>query len=96
MLDSLVAGADSGISSEVAHGLMHRAVSFFVEAGASTADALPAATSVSAEACGLGDRKGLLRRGYDADIIVVNGNLRPDVAALSDVCSVVLGGTVIR
>lgn len=91
-----VAGADSGISSEVAHGLMHRAVSFFVEAGASTADALASATSVSAQACGLGNRKGLLRRGYDADIIVVNGDLRTDVAALSDVRSVVLGGSVIR
>jgi imidazolonepropionase-like amidohydrolase len=91
-----LAGADSGISSEVAHGLMHRAVSFFVEAGASTADALASATSVSAQACGLGNRKGLLRRGYDADIIVVSGDLRTDVAALSDVRSVVLGGAVIR
>ena len=53
-------------------------------------------TSVSAQACGVGDRKGLLRKGYDADIIVVNGDLQADVAALSDVRAVVLGGTVVR
>jgi imidazolonepropionase-like amidohydrolase len=44
----------------------------------------------------VGDRKGLLRKGYDADIIVVNGDLQADVTALSDVRSVVLGGTVVR
>jgi imidazolonepropionase-like amidohydrolase len=91
-----VAGADSGIAPHMAHGLIHRAVSFFVEAGASTVDALAAATYVSAEACGLGDRKGLLRKGYDADVIVVDGDLQVDVAALSDVRSVVLGGTIVR
>jgi imidazolonepropionase-like amidohydrolase len=91
-----VAGSDSGISPELAHGLMHRTVSFFVEAGASVADALAAATSVAAEACGLGDRKGLLRKGYDADIIVVDGDLQADVTALAGVRSVVLGGTVVR
>jgi imidazolonepropionase-like amidohydrolase len=91
-----VTGADSGIAPHVAHGMMHRAVSFFVDAGASAADALAAATSVSAQACGVGDRKGLLRKGYDADIIVVNGDLQADVTALSDVRSVVLGGTVVR
>ena len=53
-----VTGADSGIAPHMAHGLLHRSVSFFVEAGASTADALAAATSVSTEACRMGDRKG--------------------------------------
>jgi imidazolonepropionase-like amidohydrolase len=91
-----VAGADSGISPHMAHGLLHRSVSFFVDAGATVADAVAAATSVSAEACGLDDRKGRLRRGYDADVIVVNGDLQADVGALSDVRSVVLGGIVVR
>ena len=91
-----VAGADSGIAPEVAHGLLHRSVSFFVEAGASPAEALAAATSVSAQACGVGSRKGLLRRGYDADVVVVDGDLASDVANLSRVRSVVLGGAVVR
>ncbi|HEY5843976.1 MAG TPA: amidohydrolase family protein, partial [Mycobacterium sp.] len=78
-----VAGADSGIAPHMAHGLLHRAVSFFVEAGASVTDALAAATSVSAQACGVDDRKGWLRKGYDADVIVVNGDLRAGVGALS-------------
>jgi imidazolonepropionase-like amidohydrolase len=91
-----VAGADSGIAPHMAHGLMHRAVAFFVEAGASVADALAAATSVAAEACGVDDRKGLLRTGYDADIVLVNGDLQADVATLADVRSVILGGNVVR
>jgi len=65
----------------MAHGLMRQAVSFFVEAGASGADALAAATSVSAEACGLDDRKDWPRMGYDADILVANGDVQADVAA---------------
>lgn len=91
-----VAGADSGIAPEVAHGLLHRSVSFFVEAGASLATALAAATSVSAQACAVGDRKGRLRQGYDADVLVVEGDLTSDVGALGRVRSVVLGGSVVR
>ena len=91
-----VTGADSGIGPQMAHGLMHRSVSFFVEAGAPVAEALAAATAVSAEACGVGRRKGLLRKGYDADIIVVNGDLEADANALADVRTVVLGGTVLH
>lgn len=90
-----VAGSDSGIAPHVAHGLIHRAVCFFVEAGASTTDALASATSGAAQACGLGHRKGLLRRGYDADVLVVSGDLQADVAALSEVRSVVLGGSLV-
>lgn len=91
-----VAGADSGIAPHMAHGSIHRAVSFFVEAGASVTDALAAATSWAAQACGVQDRKGWLREGYDADVIAVRGDLRTDVTALSDVRTVVLGGIIVR
>ena len=37
-------------------------------------DALRAITSVPAEICGLGNRIGKLSQGYDADIVIWNGN----------------------
>ena len=57
---------------------------------------LPPRPQSPAEAWGHDDRKDLLRKGYDADILEVNGDVQADVAALADVRSVVLGGTVVR
>ena len=88
----LVAGADSGISDGQPHGGVGRAVVAFAEAGVSTETALGAATAVAAEACGLGERKGRVRIGYDADLIVVDGDLRTRLENLSRVKAVVLQG----
>lgn len=87
-----VTGQDSGINPFMGHGKLAAAAAFFVEAGASSAQALTASTSLAATACGVADRKGLLRRGYDADILVVDGDLRAGISALADVRSVVKGG----
>ena len=65
-----------------------------LDAGASATDALAAATSVAATACGLGDRKGLLRQGFDADIVVSAGDLRATTGALGEPRCVVLDGAV--
>jgi imidazolonepropionase-like amidohydrolase len=92
----LVTGSDAGIGSAMAHGGLFRPASFLVEAGASTADAVAASTSIAAEACGVGGRKGFLRNGYDADLLIVDGNLQADIGALRNVRSVVLGGVVVR
>ena len=64
----------------------------FVDAGATPAEALAASTSIAARACGLGDRKGMLRKGYDADILIVVGDLRAGLGALADVRAVLKGG----
>jgi N-acetylglucosamine-6-phosphate deacetylase len=45
--------------------------------GVSLADALLMASSTPAEAIGLGDRKGRLAAGYDADIVMLDANLVP-------------------
>jgi imidazolonepropionase-like amidohydrolase len=63
--------------------------------GASIADAVAASTSVAAGACGIGDRKGFLRNGFDADVLVVAGDLQADIKSLGDVRSVVLSGAVV-
>ena len=87
-----VTGGDSGISSWMAHGQIHNSAAFLVEAGASTTDAAAAATSRAAEACGLGDRKGRIRPGFDADILVVGGDLSRDINHLRDVRAGIVQG----
>ena len=53
----------------------HRDGAALDEAGLSTAATLVAATFAAARVCGLGHRKGLLQDGFDADLIVVDGDL---------------------
>jgi imidazolonepropionase-like amidohydrolase len=91
-----VAGRDSGLQSWLAHGSMWNAVAFYVEAGATTAEAAAAATSRAAEACGIADHCGRLRVGYDADILVVGGDVQADITRLADVRAVVLRGERVK
>jgi imidazolonepropionase-like amidohydrolase len=89
----VVCGSDSGIGPAKPHGaILPVAVASLVNGGISATDALATATSVSASACGLGDRKGRLRAGYDADMVVVPGNPTVDIAVLGHVTTVYLGG----
>lgn len=53
---------------------------------------LVASTSTAAEVCGLGTATGSLRRGYDADLLVVDGDLATDLDLLWQVRQVVLRG----
>jgi len=88
----LVAGRDSGIAPQLAHGSMHEGVEFLVDAGASEAEALISATSRAAGACGVGQTKGSLRPGFDADVLVVDGDLSSDIGRLGEVRAVFLAG----
>lgn len=88
----LIAGADSGIGSGKPHGVLPVTVQFYVAGGVPVIDALAAATSVAAASCGLGTRKGRVRRGYDADLLVVDGDAVADVSALGRPRAVYLAG----
>jgi imidazolonepropionase-like amidohydrolase len=88
----LLVGSDGGIGRAKPHGVLPEAVMTLAGAGVPAAAALAAATSVAAQACGLGDRKGRLRVGYDADLLLVDGDALADVGALRHVRGVVLGG----
>ena len=77
----LVAGADSGVGPGKPHGVLPRAVLEHVELGLPLERALAAATSTAADVCGLPTR-GRLRPGCDADLLVVDGDLRTDPGAL--------------
>jgi len=91
-----VAGRDAGISRFLAHGSLYDDVAFYVESGASTGQAVAAATSLAADACTVGGRKGKIRRGHDADILAVDGNLEGDITGLSRVRAVLLAGIKVR
>ena len=88
----LVSGADSGIGPAKRHGVLPYAVCELVVDGLSVAEALATATSGAAEACGVGACKGRLAPGYDADLLVVAGDLETDVTALHQPRSVLLRG----
>jgi len=88
-----VTGVDSGMAPPKQHGNAWRAVAEMVEAGYPPADALATATSIAAQACGLGGEAGRLAHGYAADIVVVNGDVSTDIAALGNPHLVIIRGT---
>jgi imidazolonepropionase-like amidohydrolase len=92
----LVLGSDAGIGLAKPHGILPEAVADLVAAGVPPAEALAAATSRAASAFGLGDRKGRLRAGYDADLLLVDGDPLADAGALGRVSDVVLAGTTVE
>jgi imidazolonepropionase-like amidohydrolase len=90
----LVGGADAGIAPNKAHGLYAQSV---VELAAATGivASLVASTATAADVCGLGDRKERLVRGYDADLVVVSGDMARDLTGLTTVRQVVLRGQLV-
>jgi imidazolonepropionase-like amidohydrolase len=55
---------------------------------------MASATSLAADACGLG-RKGRLRAGHDADLVIVDGDPLTDIRALAAVSAVYLNGRAV-
>ena len=88
----VVSGSDGGIAAAKPHGLLPVSAAFLVDGGVSTVAALASATALAAAACGLGDRKGRLRAGYDADLLVVDGDPVADIGALARPAAVFAGG----
>jgi imidazolonepropionase-like amidohydrolase len=94
---TLVCGTDAGLGPPKPHGVLPYAAAQLADLlGGPAVDALRAVTSVAAEACGVGDRKGRLAPGYDADLLAVDGNPLTDVAALRSVRAVFRAGCQVR
>jgi imidazolonepropionase-like amidohydrolase len=89
---TLASGSDAGIAEAKPHGVLARAVGELAAGGVPVAEALASATSVAAKAAGLGPSKGRLQPGYDADLVVVDGDPGHDVEALARVQAVYLRG----
>ena len=79
----VVSGTDAGVAPVMQHGSAWRAVVDLTVVGYPVAEALATATSVAADACGLGLLTGRLRAGLAADLLAVDGDVERDPAALS-------------
>ncbi|MGC1212464.1 MAG: amidohydrolase family protein [Micromonospora sp.] len=90
---AVITGVDSGMAPAKRHGNAWRTVGELVEGGYTVAEALAAATSVAAEACGLAGQTGRLAAGYVADVLVVDGDLAQDPSLLRAPRQVLVRGT---
>jgi imidazolonepropionase-like amidohydrolase len=66
------------------------------KAGESPMHAIVAATSLNAEAMGLGSQIGAIAPGHEADIIAVDGDPLRDITVLRRVTFVMKGGRIVR
>ena len=89
---TLTAGTDAGIGPSKRHGLVPMAVAELVAFGMPPSEALAAATSTAARACGLQARTGRLAVGLDADLLLLDSDPLIDVTALQRPRAVVSRG----
>jgi imidazolonepropionase-like amidohydrolase len=93
---TLVAGSDAG-NSLVLHGpTIHRELELWVEAGVPEAYALRAATANAARYLGAEDRLGLIAKGHEANLVLVNGNPLKNISATERISLVIYKGERIR
>jgi imidazolonepropionase-like amidohydrolase len=77
-----VIGTDAGIGPAKPHGVLPYGAQMLVDLGFEPIDVLRAITSVGADTCRVGDRKGRIAPGADADLVAVEGDPLADMAAL--------------
>ncbi|MEV1157106.1 amidohydrolase family protein [Micromonospora chokoriensis] len=92
----LVAGSDAGLGPAKPHGILPETLVEYVACGISATAALTAATSVGAEVCGLGGRKGRVRPGFEADLLIVQGDPTSDITVLRRPLAVYRAGDLVR
>jgi imidazolonepropionase-like amidohydrolase len=88
----LVTGSDSGNFLLVHGPAIHRELQLWVKAGIPPAEALKAATSGAARLLGAGNRIGLIQPGYDATLVVVEGNPLEDISVTERIWAVLFKG----
>jgi imidazolonepropionase-like amidohydrolase len=91
----VVVGTDAGIAPPKPHGVLPHGIAELAALGAGPLGALRAATSVAAQVCGVGDRKGRVAPGYDADLLAVAGDPVADLGALLAPVAVLLAGELV-
>jgi imidazolonepropionase-like amidohydrolase len=70
----LVLGTDSGNFGTFHGPAVHREMELWQDAGLPPVDILKAATSQAAQLLGAGDRIGSVIKGYEANLVIVDGN----------------------
>ena len=94
---TVVCSSDAGIGAAKPHDVLPYGVADMVTIGGFTpVQALRAATSITARACRLDQRKGRIAPGLDADLLAVNGDPLTDITALRNVAAVYRAGLRVR
>ncbi|MFI7532921.1 amidohydrolase family protein [Streptosporangium sp. NPDC049376] len=70
----VVCCTDAGINPHKPHDVLPGDLVYFAAQAATNVEALASVTSLAAESCGFGHRKGRVAPGYDADLLVVDGD----------------------
>ena len=91
----VVAGTDAGIAPVKPHDVLRTAVGQLADLGMTPVEALRTVTSVAARVVGLGASKGRLAAGYDADVLVVDGDPFADPAAIHRIRAVYARGRLV-
>jgi imidazolonepropionase-like amidohydrolase len=86
---------DAGVDPGKPHDVLPIELADLSRHGFTPTEVLTGATAAAAASCGLGDRKGRIAPGYDADLLAVAAGLDEDLAGLRDVKAVWRGGTQI-
>jgi imidazolonepropionase-like amidohydrolase len=79
---TFVIGSDAGIGPPKPHGVLPYGAEMLTDLGYAHIDVLRAITSVAARACRIGERKGRIAPGYEADLLAVAGDPLTDMSAL--------------
>lgn len=88
----LVVGTESGYPMVVHGPSAHRELQLWAEAGIPPAVALQAATYNAAKLLRADQRIGLIRKGYDASLLLVDGNPLQDISATERISTVFFKG----
>jgi len=89
---TLVTGSDAGNPMTLHGPTIQREVELWVEAGIPPEVALQAATYNSARLLGAGDRIGLVKEGYEANLLLVDGNPLKEIKQLESIQTVIFKG----
>jgi imidazolonepropionase-like amidohydrolase/ABC-type multidrug transport system permease subunit len=88
----LVTGTDSG-NPMIVHGPgVHRELQLWVQAGIAPSDALQAATYNAARLIGASYRIGLIRKGYEANLLLVDGDPLQDISSTERISALFFKG----
>lgn len=91
LLERIVPGTDSGVAN-IAFGHLDYDLQLLVRVGFTPAEALTAATRISAEAIGQNNEIGTIEPGKIADLVALDGDPTADIFACSRVIAVFLSG----
>jgi imidazolonepropionase-like amidohydrolase/ABC-type multidrug transport system permease subunit len=92
----LVLGTDSGNLGTFHGAAVHREMELWQDAGIAPPDILKATTSQAAQLLGAADRIGSIAKGYEANLVIVDGNPLEDIRGTRRISDVFFKGERIR